>query len=223
MIRSILLSGIAAISLAACDSGGMTIGGAKAPQTEAEKTAMGTEIANIMTDPAMMEQMFSSQLSAGAMPNMSAMCAAVPPDQAAACTQKMEGSKETMQSVATEMTDKAKAMMPALMQDMGSIMARTYTGEELVAMKNFYSSPEGKAIMQKQPQVMAEFMPKVLERLQPLQMEMVQKLSERMTAAATITTTVTPGPTTAPPIVTTSPAPVTPAIAPTAIPAKPPT
>ena len=35
----------------------------------------------------------------------------------------MEGSKETAQSVATEMTDKAKAMMPSLMQDMGVIMA----------------------------------------------------------------------------------------------------
>jgi uncharacterized protein len=220
MIRSILLSGIAAIALSACGPGGMTIGGSKVPANEAEKAAMATEIATIMTDPAMMDQMFSSQMAAGAMPDMSAMCAAVPPDQAAACTQKMDASKTTATSVATEMTDKAKALMPALMQDMGTIMAAKYTGEELVAMKDFYSSPEGKSIMQKQPQVMAEFMPKMLERMQPLQMEMVQKLSERMIAAAAATTAVAPGATTVAPV-TVTPAPVAP-ITPAA-PVKPPT
>ena len=220
MIRFALFAGVAAVSLAACSGGELKMS-SKAPETEAEKTAMATEIATIMTDPGMMDQMFSSQLGAGALPDMAAMCAAVPPDQAAACTQKMEGSKATAQSVAVEMADKAKATMPALMQDMGAIMAAKYTGEELVAMKDFYSSPEGQSIMQKQPQVMAEFMPKVMERLQPLQMEMMQKLSDRMNAAATATTPTTPGAvTTAPPATTpvpTTPAPVTP------VPTKPPT
>lgn len=210
MTRFALFAGVAAVTLAACGGGELKMS-SKAPETEAEKTAMATEIATIMTDPSMMDQMFSSQLGAGALPDMAAMCAAVPPDQAAACTQKMEGSKATAQSVAVEMADKAKATMPALMQDMGAIMAVKYTGEELVAMKDFYSSPEGQSIMQKQPQVMAEFMPKVMERLQPLQLEMMQKLSDRMNAAATTTTppATTPAPTT--------PAPVTPT------PAKPPT
>ena len=210
MTRFALFAGVAAVTLAACGGGELKMS-SKAPETEAEKTAMATEIATIMTDPSMMDQMFSSQLGAGALPDMAAMCAAVPPDQAAACTQKMEGSKATAQSVAVEMADKAKATMPALMQDMGAIMAAKYTGEELVAMKDFYSSPEGQSIMQKQPQVMAEFMPKVMERLQPLQLEMMQKLSDRMNAAATTTTppATTPAPTT--------PAPVTPT------PAKPPT
>jgi len=221
MIRSALLSGVAAVMLAACGGGEIKMG-SKAPETEAEKTAMATEIATIMTDPAMMDQMFNSQLDAGAVPGMAAMCAAVPPDQAAACTQKMEASKATAQSVAVEMTDKAKAMMPALMQDMGAIMAAKYTGEELAAMKDFYSSPEGQSIMQKQPEVMAEFIPKVVERMQPLQLEMVQKLSERMTATAAATAPTTPGaitttPTTAAPITPppTTPAPTTPAKPPT--------
>lgn len=194
MIRFALFAGVAAATLGACSGGELKMS-SKAPETEAEKTAMATEIATIMTGPTMMDQMFSSQLGAGAMPDMAAMCAAVPPDQAAACTQKMEGSKATAQSVAVEMADKAKATMPALMQDMGAIMAAKYTGEELVAMKDFYSSPEGQSIMEKQPQVMAEFMPKVMERLQPLQLEMMQKLSDRMNATATTPPVAIPAPT----------------------------
>lgn len=194
MIRFALFAGVAAATLGACSGGELKMS-SRAPETEAEKTAMATEIATIMTDPTMMDQMFSSQLGAGAMPDMAAMCAAVPPDQAAACTQKMEGSKATAQSVAVEMADKAKATMPALMQDMGAIMAVKYTGEELVAMKDFYSSPEGQSIMEKQPQVMAEFMPKVMERLQPLQLEMMQKLSDRMNATATTPPVPIPAPT----------------------------
>lgn len=194
MIRFALFAGVAAATLGACSGGELKMS-SNAPETEAEKTAMATEIATIMTGPTMMDQMFSSQLGAGAMPDMAAMCAAVPPDQAAACTQKMEGSKATAQSVAVEMADKAKATMPALMQDMGAIMAAKYTGEELVAMKDFYSSPEGQSIMEKQPQVMAEFMPKVMERLQPLQLEMMQKLSDRMNATATTPPVAIPAPT----------------------------
>jgi hypothetical protein len=184
MIRSLLLSGIAAVGLAACNGEGVTIGGAAAPTTEAEKAAMATEIATLMTDPQMMDQMFSAETMAASLPDMSAMCAAVPADQAAACTQRMEGSRSTIQSVQTEMMDKARAMQPQLMADMGAIMARVYTGEELVAMKAFYASDEGRSILQKQPQVMAEYMPVVMQRMQPLQLEMVQELSQRMTNAA---------------------------------------
>lgn len=197
MIRSVLFAGAACLSLAACSGAGST-SVSDVPDTEVEKTQMATEIATMMTDPAMMDQMFAPEAMAGAMPDMSAMCAAIPADQQAACTQRMEGSNATLQSVQTEMLDKAKAMQPQLMQDMGAIMARTYTGEELAAMHAFYMSPEGKAILQKQPQVMAEFMPAVMTRMQPLQLEMVQKLSQRMTAAAAATTAPTMAPTTVP-------------------------
>lgn len=197
MFRSALFAGVACLSLAACGGAAGTMM-SDTPDTEAEKTAMATEIATMMTDPAMMDQMFAAESMAGAMPDMSAMCGAIPADQQAACTQRMEGSNATLQSVQAEMLDKARAMQPQLMQDMGAIMARTYTGEELAAMHAFYMSPEGKAILQKQPQVMAEFMPAVMARMQPLQLEMVQKLSQRMTAAAAATTAPTMAPTTVP-------------------------
>jgi len=192
MFRPAWFSGAAFLALSACGGAGGTAM-SDVPDTEAEKAAVATEIATMMSDPAMMDQMFAPEAVGGMIPDMSAMCAAVPADQAAACTQRMESSTATIQSVQTEMMGKAKAMQPALMQDMGAIMARTYTGEELAAMHAFYQSPEGQAILQKQPQVMAEFMPAVMARMQPLQLEMVQKLSQRMTAAATTPTTAIPG------------------------------
>ncbi|MBP9234375.1 MAG: DUF2059 domain-containing protein, partial [Hyphomonadaceae bacterium] len=60
--------------------------------------------------------------------------------------------------------------------------AREYTGEELAAMKDFYSSPEGKSIVQKQPAVMTEYMGKVMDTVQPLQVNVMQKMMERLKA-----------------------------------------
>lgn len=181
MIRSLLVASVTCVALSAC--GAATGSSASAvPATEAEKTAMATEIATMMSDPNMMEQMFSPEAVAASMPDMSAMCAAVPADQAAACTQRMATSQSSIASVQTEMLDKVRGMTPQLMSDMGVIMARTYTGEELAAMHGFYSSAEGQSILKKQPQVMAEFMPVVMQRMQPLQVEMMQKLSERLAA-----------------------------------------
>jgi hypothetical protein len=182
MIRSLLVASVACVALSACGAATGTSNSA-VPATEAEKTAMATEIATMMSDPNMMEQMFSPEAVAASMPDMSVMCAAVPADQAAACTQRMATSQSSIASVQTEMMDKVRGMTPQLMSDMGAIMARTYTGEELAAMHGFYSSPEGQSILQKQPQVMAEFMPVVMQRMQPLQVEMMQKLSERLAAA----------------------------------------
>lgn len=210
MIRSLLFASAACLVLGACGGSGGTTA-SKVPETEAEKTAMATEIATMMSDPAMMDQMFSPEAVSSMMPDMSAMCAAVPADQAAACAQRMEASSATVQSVQTEMLDKVRAMTPQLMADMGGIMARTYTGEELAAMHAFYSSAEGKSILQKQPQVMAEFMPMVMQRMQPLQLEMVQKLSERLgAAAATEGAPLAPGATPPVSVAPTTPAPTTP-------------
>jgi hypothetical protein len=214
MIRSLLFAGVACLSLGAC-GGATEMSRSEVPDTEAEKTTMATEIATMMSDPEMMDQMFSAEAMAATMPDMSAMCAAVPADQAAACAQRMQGSQANVQAVQTEMMDKVRAMTPQLMSDMGAIMARTYTGEELAAMHGLYSSAEGQSILQKQPQVMAEFMPVVMQRMQPLQMEMMQKMSERMGAAATAEWSTTPpanGPTPSIPPTTQTTPPATPPV-----------
>ena len=217
MIRSLLVASVACVALSACGAATGTSTSA-IPATEAEKTSMATEIATMMSDPNMMEQMFSPEAVAASMPDMSVMCAAVPADQAAACTQRMATSQSSIASVQTEMMDKVRGMTPQLMSDMGAIMARTYTGEELAAMHGFYSSAEGQSILQKQPQVMAEFMPVVMQRMQPLQVEMMQKLSERLAAAPAMPGATTPS--VATPSLPTAPTTSTP---PTTAPTAPPT
>lgn len=96
---------------------------------------------------------------------------------------KMEAVRPVMQEAVNEGMEQAKAMMPQLMQDMGAIMARVYTGEELAKMMDFYSSPEGRSISAKLPQVMAEYMPKAMERMSGMQMEMMGRMQERMMKA----------------------------------------
>ena len=81
-----------------------------------------------------------------------------------------------------ETMNEAKTLMPNLMNQLGAIMAREYTGEELAAMKDFYGSPEGKSIVQKQPAVMTEYMGKVMDTMQPLQVSVMQKMMERLKA-----------------------------------------
>ena len=55
-------------------------------------------------------------------------------------------------------------------------MADVYTGPELARMLDFYASPEGQAIMKKQPEVMAQYMPKVMSRMQSMQVDMMKNM-----------------------------------------------
>ena len=85
MFRSALFAGVACLSLAACGGAAGTMI-SDTPDTEAEKNQMATEIATMMTDPAMMDQMFAPEAMAGAMPDMSAMCGAIGANSSAAPT-----------------------------------------------------------------------------------------------------------------------------------------
>jgi hypothetical protein len=171
---SIALAGLALSFLAACNSGGTA-----PPKTDAEKSAMAAEVANLMSDPKMIDQMFSST-TAAMMPAMNSACDMAPPDQRVACRERLTATQPVIQEIVDEMMTETKGLMPELMKDMGAIMAETYSGEELAKMKDFYSSPEGKSLLKKQPQVMAAFMPKVMERMQPIQSEMMRKMAERL-------------------------------------------
>mgnify|MGYP000850243106 FL=1 len=152
-----------------------------APKTDAEKAAVANEIATLMSDPKMVDQMFDG-MGQQAMQVMPQMCAQEPADQIAACQARMSSAEPIIKQVMAETMDEAKTMMPDLMQQLGAIMAREYTGEELAVMKDFYGSPEGKSIVQKQPAVMTEYMGKVMETMQPLQMSVMQKMMQRLNA-----------------------------------------
>ncbi len=94
----------------------------------------------------------------------------------------MVQAEPIIKGVMEETMNEAKAMMPDLMKELGAIMAREYTGEELAVMKGFYGSPEGKPITQKQPAVMTEYMGKVMAKMQPMQMSVMQKMMQRLSA-----------------------------------------
>jgi hypothetical protein len=170
--KSIVLA--AAMALAGCSAGGTPT-----PKTDAEKTALATEVAGLMSDPKIMDQMFDSVTTA-LMPMLDQACNAAPPDKAAECKKTISGP--VVRGVMDEYLAESKALLPEMMKDMSAIMAATYSGEELARMKDFYGSPEGQSMLKKQPKVIAAYMPKVVERLQPLQREMMRKMQDRMRA-----------------------------------------
>lgn len=180
MIVRNFLMGAALLALAACNGAGG--GGTAVPTTEADKQKLAAEIATLMSDPKMLDGMVDS-MKVSMEPMLSAGCDMAPADKKAECLTKMEAVRPVMQEAVNEGMEQAKAMMPQLMQDMGAIMARVYTGEELAKMMDFYSSPEGRSISAKLPQVMAEYMPKAMERMSGMQMEMMGRMQERMMKA----------------------------------------
>jgi hypothetical protein len=172
-IRSILLSATALAVVAGCDTG------TPPPKTDAEKLAMATEIAELMSDPKMIDQMVDGM--AGQMTATTGqVCSSLPAEQAPACQERMASMQPILGEIVKEAMDEAKAMMPEFMKDYGAIMAREYTGEELAAMKDYYSSPEGKSVLQKQPAVMTEYMGKVMERMGPMQAAVARKTVDRL-------------------------------------------
>jgi hypothetical protein len=174
--KSMMLVGAAFALLAGCNGAG---GAPAAPKTDAEKVAMADEIATLMSDPKMIDQMFDG-MGAQAMMTLPDMCSTAPATEVAACQARMSQAEPIIKGVMDETMNEAKAMMPDLMKELGAIMAREYTGEELAVMKGFYGSPEGKSITQKQPAVMTEYMGKVMEKMQPMQMSVMQKMMERL-------------------------------------------
>lgn len=177
-IRSLMLAGAALSLLAAC-SGAETK--TAVPKTDAEKLVVASEIATLMSDPKMVDQMFDG-MGASAMAAMPQMCAQEAPEHVASCQARMASAEPIIKQVMDETMSEAKTLMPDLMQKFGAIMAAKYSGEELAAMKDFYGSPEGKSIVQKQPAVMSEYMGKVMETMQPLQASVMQKMMERLNA-----------------------------------------
>lgn len=182
MIGKHILAGAVLVALGACGGAG----GSAAPTTEADKLKMASEIATLMSDPKMVDSLMDSMMGSmetSMAPMLDVACESVPADKQAECASKMGSIRPILTETMNESMEQAKAVMPELMQDMGGIMARIYTGEELASMKDFYSSPAGKSITAKQPQVMAEYMPLVMQRMQGMQMDMMRKTQERLMKA----------------------------------------
>lgn len=179
MIRKQILAGAMLVVLGACSG---ATGGTPVPTTDADKQKLASEIATLMTDPKMIDGVMDS-MSGVMLPTMLNMCETVPAAQRDACLARVEKARPAMDESMKEGMEQVKTIMPELMQEMGTIMARVYTGEELAKMRDYYSSPEGRSIMQKQPQVLAEYMPIVTQRMQTMQIDLMRKIQKRVTDA----------------------------------------
>ena len=170
MFRKTILTGATLAMLGACAAQNT-----QTPTTEAEKLKVAAAIAEMTSDPKMIDQMFES-MKAAAMPNLANICSAMPGGEQAACSERSVKLQPLIEQMMGEAMDDAKSMMPEMMNDMTTIMADVYTGPELARMLDFYASPEGKAIMKKQPEVMAQYMPKVMSRMQSMQVDMMKNM-----------------------------------------------
>ena len=167
--------------LGACDKGSVRL-------SEPERQAVAEEIAQLTTDPAIFDQLFNSQMTAGlqsAQSMMQSTCDSMPgtAEQKADCLVQAASTFDKVRPMLEEMTAEIKGQMPEIMKDIGGVMTKTYTDAELVAMRDFYKSPEGQAILKKQPQVMADAMPSIIKRLQPLQMKYMQNMQQQIMGA----------------------------------------
>ena len=73
-----------------------------------------------------------------------------------------------------------------LLPEMAKIYVNIYSVEELQAMKRFYTSPEGRAMLAKQPALKQQLSPKIQDAVlatQPHIQELIQKEAARIIAA----------------------------------------
>lgn len=86
---------------------------------------------------------------------------------------------EALQGEILEIT---MSSVKGMLAKMDQIFADVYSEAELKAIKSFYSSPEGKSMVAKQPTVMAHIMP-LLQEMQRDMEPKIKKLIEQSAAA----------------------------------------
>ncbi len=67
--------------------------------------------------------------------------------------------------------------LKTIMKDQSIIMADLFTMAELEALRDFYATPEGRAIMQKLPKVMQQLQPEILEMVEQTLPDLMPKLT----------------------------------------------
>jgi hypothetical protein len=96
----------------------------------------------------------------------------------ATATPEERQKAEALQGKIIELSmESAKGMIAK----MDHIYADVYSEAELIAMKTFFTSAEGKSMLAKQPQVMAKLMP----LMQEMQRELMPKMQKLMEEART--------------------------------------
>jgi hypothetical protein len=115
--------------------------------------------------------------------------------------------KAKIAKVQDQAVDLALEAAKGMVAKMGAIYAEVYSVEELTAMKAFFTSPEGKSMQAKQPQIMQKMMPLV----QQMQAELMPKIGAlveqaKPAPAAAVTATTPPVSVTTEPVSVPAPA-----------------
>ena len=90
--------------------------------------------------------------------------------------------KQRSQELQDKIMDLSMNAAKGMISQMDQIYADVYSEAELMAMKAFFTSPEGQSMMAKQPQIMARLMP-IMQGMQGELMPKIQKLVEESRAA----------------------------------------
>src|SRR4051812_3356025 len=122
--------------------------GAFAQDKNATKLALAREVVTVMQA----DKMFDNMI--GQMKQMATQSAVVPPNATPEQQKKLEEFRG-------KVMDMSLASARGIVAQMDQIYADVYSEAELKAMKAFFTSPEGQAMLAKQPQVMAHVMPMV--------------------------------------------------------------
>jgi len=89
-------------------------------------------------------------------------------------------SEQQIQMVGQIASEEISTVRPALEGAMIDAAAQTFTLQEIVALEEFYSTPEGASVMRKMQPYMAEAMGMVAEPLQQAQVRIAQRIQKEI-------------------------------------------
>lgn len=138
-------------------------------QADAAKLALARDTIAAMQ----VDKMFDGM--AVQMKQMAAQMAQVP-------TEATAEQRATAEALQGKIMDLVMASTKGTIAKMDQIYADVYSEAELKAMKTFFTSPEGRSMQAKQPQIMAKSMPLVQEMQRELMPKMQQLIAEAKAA-----------------------------------------
>jgi hypothetical protein len=136
--------------------------------SEAERLDIARDIVSLQHDPStfdLMLQQLSPRTAMSARPVDVERCEALSsPERRERCIARAKSLEDGRATRAAAMKDQLRSVYEDSLDDLAAMMARTYTDEELTGILDFYRSPAGQGMLNKQPQIAAEFMSLLTER-----------------------------------------------------------
>ena len=147
------------------------------PRSAAEKAALASEVAALMYTPKAAMAAVQA-LSHDMIPNSSLLCAGVEERFVSDCDARVVKLRPELTAVFWEALDPSFVNGNMLLEQTASALVSLYTDGELAKMKDFYSSPEGRSIVQKQPERIAQASKEMAVAMQMALPRMMKRVNE---------------------------------------------